>query len=988
MQYKRLHPMRTVMCRLLCGLAAVMACAAANAVPVPSFQINVPQRTNPQLQISALKITLQLDNSANIALQISEATSGTLATQSMVLTNANNDCFAGSVCFSNLPNTPAGAAQADRVTVIKPNHTGADPASSANNKVVLLLRLRSNIDEAGGCLSTMNAPESWTVSVVGGAARITGVSVQSLDKNTTGAGNPACGTSFRPIPLNDGPHATVVGQPQILAGGRVGVDAVMVLDRSGSMSSAVSSAPGAPTKMARLGEATDTFIDMWAALRANECTNFAVNCPAQGPLPGIQAPVDRLGVVFFDDNFSWLKTLRPASAIDGLKDFSTLNLANEKTEIKAVGPNGSTSIGGGLLLAAPSLAPLPSEPNRKVVLLMTDGYQNTAPLVQVTGPQVQTTSGGPAASLPNQPPTQIYGVTVGAGVAVDPTINQQVSAASNGFYLNTEDDASILPNLFVQVLQNAVKFSSVETLRVVKGVTRSTAPFTTQVPVGSGMHSLAFNLNWNGRRGPLRVRLTPPAGTPIDFSPTTATRPGMLVGNLAFPRQGVTASAGLWTVTITPLSSDAGEVAFDFSLLGDDTTVNSALATAPTQPVVGGSIKLTAQINDLDQKLLGLNGQSGAQVQVFVVRPGSNLGDVLSDTAAAPAPAGTDSGNEAQRKLAAILAANPNALIKASDIVTLRDDGSAASGDSSANDGVYSALVPADFEGHYNFVFLVQGRAESGGGFIRQAIRTVHVRSMPAGGTTQYATSVIGTLDARALQVIATPRNLRGGKMGPGWANYFWFATPGRPAVKPVDNLDGSYTARIPFSGSTPPQVSLHFLDQPISRPDSFQAQPADLTPVNTVKADVAGGGGRYAIWGGLGIAIPHGSFSNTYDKGPAFTLGVEREITSSLSVEATLGTHRFRGKGAAPDIDATVLGLNGKWYFTPQPTRFFATAGLGAYAFNPGSTRLGVSAGVGAQFQLTPQWSLEGRYGLHAVSNNSPLSMHSTLLFAARYAF
>ena len=40
----------------------------------------------------------------------------------------------------------------------------------------------------------------------------------------------------------------------------------------------------------------------------------------------------------------------------------------------------------------------------------------------------------------------------------------------------------------------------------------------------------------------------------------------------------------------------------------------------------------------------------------------------------------------------------------------------AANGDSVANDGVYSVLVPADIEGHYNFVFRIEGRSEAVGG--------------------------------------------------------------------------------------------------------------------------------------------------------------------------------------------------------------------------------------------------------------------------------
>src|SRR5215208_3307359 len=98
----------------------------------------------------------------------------TVNTQTMNLTTDSNDCFAGSICLADLPNLPGGAAQRDRLFVIKPKQLGADPASSGNNKVVLLLRLRSNLNETAAppnqCGSTMSANETWTVSQTGGGA--------------------------------------------------------------------------------------------------------------------------------------------------------------------------------------------------------------------------------------------------------------------------------------------------------------------------------------------------------------------------------------------------------------------------------------------------------------------------------------------------------------------------------------------------------------------------------------------------------------------------------------------------------------------------------------------------------------------------------------------------------------------------------------------------------------------------------------------------
>ena len=243
------------------------------------------------------------------------------------------------------------------------------------------------------------------------------------------------------------------------------------------------------------------------------------------------------------------------------------------------------------------------------------------------------------------------------------------------------------------------------------------------------------------------------------------------------------------------------------------------------------------------------------------MRPGNNVGDALSDIALQPAPAGpADPGSAAQRKLQALLSANPNEIIHNSDLITLVDNGDPANGDDKAGDGIYSALIPAEFEGHYNIVFFVEGESKSAGQFVRQQIRTVYVRSIPDGGKTQSAAGVVGAGTASQLLVAnVTPRNLRGGKMGPGWGNYFWFVATGSSPVKAVDNLDGTYTAQIPFSGATPPAVALYFLPQPVFYPDDFVPTLGMLTPANLVVSDVGvppGGGGGKLPWWEWAIAI------------------------------------------------------------------------------------------------------------------------------------
>jgi hypothetical protein len=811
--------------RLLAALLAIAGLVPLASHAVSSVQVQVPVRTAPKLQLSAVRVTLQLNDSTPIALSISSPGGTVQATGSMNLTNNTADCFPGSVCFFDFP-APGGGGAADALLVIKPLHAGADPASTDLNKVVLLLQF-PRVD-AASCTAGISAPENWTISVVGGADRITGVAVQSLDKATTVP--PACSTAFRPVPLNDTPFAQALDPAPVLSG-RVGVDTVLVLDHSGSMSSRSNPADAASLpKIDRLHSAAGNFFTMWQQLRANETAQL------------IQSPAESAGVVFFDHTAKWLQTVVPGSQIDGLRAFETLNIANEVTNIAQVGPSGATSIGGGLVLAANALPSPAGTPNRKVILLMSDGMQNSDPIAQVTGSQVQTDTGGTVSPLPNQPPAKIYSVTVGTGLAVDPTINQAVATASGGFYLNLDPSVSdaALNNFFVQVLQNMHKYSTVETQRIVSDTTDPTAPFTMQFPVTTTTTSLALSLNWSDQRRRLRVQLTPPGATqPIQFVPSGPPA-GTLTGGLAFPAQGVPQSAGLWTLRVIATGEDSTQVPFNLMVLADDAALNSSLGIVSGEHAVGGTIQLTAQVNDLGKPLAGLGAQPNARVEAFIVKPGNSLGDVLSAEAVQPAaPTAGDNSSEAQRKLEALLAENPGALKRGENRVTLVDDGSAASGDEQANDGRYSAVVPADFEGHYQVVFYVEADSASGGRFVRQQVRTAHVRSLPAPGNTTTTTQVTGGPTGSVLVVTLTPMNLKNQLLGPGFANYFWFKPDGGAPVKGVDNLNGTYTANIPFSGSEPPKVSVHFLDEPVFRGDGFVPTPEILTADNTVVPEV-----------------------------------------------------------------------------------------------------------------------------------------------------
>ena len=146
--------------------------------------------------------------------------------------------------------------------------------------------------------------------------------------------------------------------------------------------------------------------------------------------------------------------------------------------------------------------------------------------------------------------------------------------------------------------------------------------------------------------------------------------------------------------------------------------------------------------------------------------------------------------------------------------------------------------------------------------------------------------------------------------------------------------------------------------------------------------------GTRYAVWFALGRTVPHGGFSNFNGGGLSATLGFEYAFSSTHSAEITLSGHRFDGKSGGSDIDVTQFGINGKWYFSAAPLRWFATAGVASYAFDPGRTRGGLNAGLGLQYSFTPTLALDARYGFHHVFSNAPANNFSTLQLGLRFGF
>jgi hypothetical protein len=413
----------------------------------------------------------------------------------------------------------------------------------------------------------------------------------------------------------------------------------------------------------------------------------------------------------------------------------------------------------------------------------------------------------------------------------------------------------------------------------------------------------------------------------------------------------------------------------------------------PANYGIGDKIKLQVKLTEFGLPILGVGTNSGDSMVVQLLKPGAGVGDLLSASQSNATPGGApDTTTAAESKLLNTLKDNPGQFAQKPDTVTLFDDGNPAHGDAVAGDGIYSALYEPQLPGHYNFLFGVEGTAKNVGRFSRMQLETVYVRYVPASSTTQFETSVLTGAPNSTLVIQMTPKTKFGQRLGPGFANYFWFTAPGVTPFKAIDNLNGIYTAKLQFTGNMPPTVSVHFLDVSMVITDSVTPDhlPVPLDSGNTltiVPCSSCQGRHRFVVFFDIGAAVPHGTFSTAFDSGVSFNAGLEYAATSHFSLEGIFGAHHFPGK-IAGDTTAIQFGGGGKAFLAAGPNKPFVRAGIAGYHFTSATTEFGGYVGGGLLHEFNAHLGLEAAYTFHAVNTSGSAAKFSTFQVGLRYVF
>ena len=696
----------------------------------------------------------------------------------------------------------------------------------------------------GICPDASGGTDTWTITMDPASPTAASVCLISLNRSVAGA---QCGVDEQEI-SSDSPSevASVVidGSPATALCGsqRPAADVMLVLDRSGSMDRSTLSTASRP-KFAALRNAVSDFVAEWTALRNLES------------LTGDPSDVrnDNLGLVFFDADAASPVTV-PLAGFNA----SSLSVLSE-TEAECNGDpatpdvadcSGSTSIGDGLEAAVSQLFSGGAAGNRKVVMLMSDGKQNTASRVTTDSTsdptEVQLYETDPLVTTPlfgaGQAGT-IYSITVGTSTAVSADLNEDIATATGGFYVNTEDDQEFVRPFFLEVLESFLRFNSWQTLRLASGTVETQAPLLVPFPVSTTTRAMTVNLLWDAGLGSLDATLLPPGYQESDAPQAESARPGAIRFSLPLPLDpGVTPNDD-WVLRVRAVGVDGDAnaplrrpIPFHVTVTGEDAGLRGTLGVVAANYTPGDGILVTARI-DNPETLTDLG--AGATLEARVLQPGEAIGNVIAASDAQGDPSGDDPGSSADAKLEQILAQSPDALDIDEGVVALVDDGTG--GDLSAGDGVFSGTIPTEAAGHYSVLISVAGQSARSGRFSRDARRSVHVRATP--GNVATDAPVISTVDGGTQVLLTfTPTTSFGDAM-PGFGPYFPITATGIEPVVPRDNLDGSYTATLVFPGDPPGDISINWIESS-----------ADLFGVPAASLPIGGPGGQVLV---AGITIP-----------------------------------------------------------------------------------------------------------------------------------
>jgi hypothetical protein len=680
----------------------------AAAFASESFILNIPQRFDASQEIGEVRIVLGL-NAAPAGAQL-------VVNLGPILNLGDTATVAGdSVSFT------AAAGNHVLITYVPKSNFGADFCAGANaTPKSIQLRYSGPEDVVDYAMSSF---------VVGSPM----VECSKVSKRVAD-------TAATITPMTDG----VVLALDAVFRGRLPLDVVLVLDKSGSMNELPpdAGAGNMTTKVQILKSAVDAFVANWQMLD-------------QPTMDGGDWSGDRIGVVFFDSS----GIAQALAGADAPTNFFVRRSAGWNPVISVVNsltPGASTSIGGGINAGMQQWVADPAHDATFVVV--TDGMQNTAPLIQPTGSGFLGLA--PVAGLPQELRKRFIPIlTIGFGTpaSVDEDLLRNIAFETSGrSYISV--NATTMFDDFALTLVSILKGNTASLAARRHATLTGTGPGLLQkVIVDNSARRVVFSAQW-----------TPPLSDALDLEvfPPGASSPATPTSSRTLPQTAIQTfdippgHPGTWSVRVkrSKKADSKADVPYSLNVFFLERHLDYRLSANPPRAKSGDKITLRAEVSYGGKPLTKLPDRA---LRIQVQRPKAALGTLLRDLTEPPKRPSLF--GEAKTPYDNKLAALPRtALVRIvpsdAEVVTLKEEGR----------GIYSvALDPATIPGQYAFEVVLDWDDPRTGHVHREerVEQFVAVKADPAKTEIRMTRSA----DGKSVEIAVTPRDQFGNALGPGY---------------------------------------------------------------------------------------------------------------------------------------------------------------------------------------------------------------------------
>jgi hypothetical protein len=546
-------------------------------------------------------------------------------------------------------------------------------------------------------------------------------------------------------------------------------DVMLVLDRSGSMSM---DAGTGRTKIEEARDAASLFVQL---IRSGAG--------------------DRIGLASFSTASTLDEGLGP---VDGAKKNTLVGPPPfGGGKVGGLTPNGLTTIGGGLQIANGQFpAPGPGV-NQKTVLLMTDGLENTPPMVADVNPAL----GGVDLSV----------IGFGTESSLNGVLLDQLAQQHGGMYTRAGTGLQ-LKKFFVLAFGNIFEAGTLSDPEYDLPAAQNQKSIMFRV---CGEETITAVLGWDRTDVSLMIQLQTPSGNILTAgTPGVDSSSGRTWMFLRVPLPIAGERDGTWqAVVFRPGAGEFPPPAVDVRFF-----VNVVAKGGPV--LIRLSPDRKCYTGDGFNPLVMLRNADGstprnAGVKLTVTGPANSIGNLLSQTKlGTPAPLGGDVIPARQATLRAVEKnTGKPAVTYSTQTVDLFDDGVHHDG-AMEPDGIFGDVFPdlLKREGTYTF----QAVATYGDTCVatREAIWSLHIDVGVDPGKSDVSVNLgsPGPGGNRTGTVTITPKDVYGNDLGPGRGDGITVTgVPGTTVTGPaVDNGDGTYTIPVswdPGSGDEPSVV-------------------------------------------------------------------------------------------------------------------------------------------------------------------------------------